>query len=158
MTTKNRVRTRFSPHLSVKVNTAEFPDMAKQSMKEGTDINVIMGRYLKGGSIDHLARHGAKYGEFSPRTFHEAMNTVRAAEEMFLDLPAQTRKRFGNNPELFLEFIQNPENIPEMRKLGLALPEKKPDEIPLTRIVDKEGKDVELSSRVPSDDRSRRDG
>jgi len=143
--TARQVRNAYSKRVAVVLNTAEIPDMAKQSMKDSSDINVLMGRYLRGGSIDHFAKHGAMYGEFPAADFHEAMNIVARSQEMFADLPANVRKRFGHDPAEFLGFIQDEKNIPEMRKLGLALPEKAPEPLPRTRLVDAEGKDVDLS-------------
>ncbi len=93
---------------------------AKQSMRDECDINLIMARYAKHGMIDHFAKHGAEYGFASGITFHEAMNVVTKADSMFSDLPAEARTRFGHDPGVFLEFIQNPENAEEMIELGLA--------------------------------------
>lgn len=97
----------------------------KQSMAAGCDINVIMGRYLRSGQVDHLSKHGGSYGFADSQTFHEAMNTIRVAETMFLDLPSGLRKRFGNDPAAFLDFVQDKDNLEEMRKLGLAKPAPK---------------------------------
>lgn len=133
-----RVRNRFSERVAVVLDTSVEPDRAKQSFKDSSDINFIMARYARGGTIDHLAKHGARYGDFSPMTFQESMNIVRKAEEMFDDLPAKVRKRFQNSPVAFLEFIQavdgegKPKHLEEMRELGLALPEKAPE--PLSRV------------------------
>lgn len=108
------------------------PSLTKQSMKKDCDINVIMGRYLKSGQVDHLAKHGGHYGDFPAQTFHEAMNTVRKAEEMFADLDSAIRKRFHNDPAEFLEFVQarnedgGATNFTEMVKLGLAVPQAAP--------------------------------
>lgn len=102
-------------------------DRAKQSMKDQCDINLVMGRYLRSGQIDHFAQHGASYGFADSASFHDCMNIVVRAEEMFADLPAATRRRFGNSPGAFLDFIKDEANLPEMRKLGLALPEKAPE-------------------------------
>lgn len=151
----DRKAPRMEVRKKLRLNTAEIPDRAKQSFKDQSDINVLMGRYLRGGSIDHFARHGAKYGEFPPQTFHEAMNTVRAAEEMFLDLPAAQRKRFGNDPALFLEFVQDEKNLDEMRKLGLALPAREPEAVPMVQVVDSDRKPVKLGGEIPV---SARDG
>lgn len=142
MTKTKRVRNRFAFRLPIVVVTAEFPDLAKQSMKDSSDINFIMARYARGGTVDHLAKHGADYGVFEPQTFHEAMNVVRKGEEMFADLPAEVRKRFHQSPVEFLAFIQDSGNLPEMRKLGLALPERLPDEIPRVRVVGEDGKPI----------------
>lgn len=99
----------------------------KQSFKDQADINFIMARYLKSGSLDYVARHEGKYGEVSPLSFHEAMNIVARSQEMFDDLPSELRKRFGHDPAAFLAFVQDSKNIDEMRKLGLASPAPQPE-------------------------------
>lgn len=95
--------------------------MAKQSEAASCDINLIMGRYLRSGTVDHLTKHGGQYGFVSASTFHESMEIVRKAQEMFAELPASTRKRLGNSPQNFLEFVQDKDNLEEMVKLGLAV-------------------------------------
>lgn len=116
------VRNRFSARNPVVLDTSVEPDLAKQSMKDQCDINFIMGRYLRSGNIDWLAKHDGKYADVQPQTFHEAMNVVAKAKEMFQELPAAVRKRFGHSPQAFLEFMHDSSNIDEMRKLGLAKP------------------------------------
>lgn len=111
-------RSRFSPHM--RVSPSVGTGGAKQSFKNECDINLILGKYAKGQVIDHLAKWQGSYGFAPALTFQEAMNAVRRAEEMFGDLDSAIRKRFSNDPAEFLAFAQNPENIEEMRKLGLA--------------------------------------
>lgn len=98
----------------------EGPSRTKQSMKDSCDINLIMGRYLRTGAVDHLAVHGGSYGFASATTLQEAMNIVMKAEAMFADLNSAVRKRFDNSPKKFLEFIQDSENQDEAYALGLA--------------------------------------
>lgn len=97
----------------------------KQAAAQETDINWIMRRYVKTGLIDHFAKHGGEYGFASAVSFHDCMNTVVKAEQMFADLPGPVRQRFNGEPAEFLSFVQNPENQEEMVKLGLA--RKKPE-------------------------------
>ncbi len=92
----------------------------KQSFREESEINNIMARYVKTGIVDHLTRYGGEYGFATSVDFHSAMNVVTKADQMFLDLPAAVRRRFGGDPGDFLEFVQNPENQEEMITLGLA--------------------------------------
>ncbi len=92
----------------------------KQSFREESEIRNIMARYVKTGIIDHFNRHGGEYGFATSVSFHEAMNVVTKADQMFSDLPAEVRRRFGGDPGDFLEFVQNPENQEEMFRLGLA--------------------------------------
>lgn len=99
----------------------------RQSMKDACDINLIMKKYLRGGVVDHLARHGGEFGFATSQTFHEAMNIVCKAEEMFADLSSDLRRRFGNSPAAFLEFVHDRKNVAECRKLGLMKPEVVPE-------------------------------
>jgi len=92
----------------------------KQSFREESEITNIMARYVKTGLIDHFSSYGPEYGFASSVTFHEAMNVVTKADQMFQALPAATRQRFAGDPALFLDFVQNPENQAEMVTLGLA--------------------------------------
>lgn len=120
----------------------------KQSMRDSCDINNIMGRYLRSGTVDHLAVHGGSYGFASSATFKDAMNVVRKAEEMFETLDSGLRKRFGNSPAAFLDYVQARDadgqlsNLREMRSLGLALPEKAPEPLPRFVMVDEAGKPI----------------
>lgn len=92
----------------------------KQSFKRECDINVIMASYQKDGAIGHLNRHGADYGFATSLDFSESMRVVVKAQEMFEDLPSSIRTRFGNDPALFLDFVQDDDNHDEMVEMGLV--------------------------------------
>lgn len=109
----------FAPRLRVDCGSET---RTKQAFKDECDINVIMRRYVKTGVVSHGVLEPGSYGFAPSFSFHDAMNSIRAAEEAFADLPAAVRKRFRNDPGEFLEFAENPENLEEMRKLGLAEP------------------------------------
>lgn len=93
--------------------------MTKQQFKEQCDINNIMRKYQKTGAIDHFSRYGAQYGEHDGITLHEAMNIVTKAQQMFDDLPSSIRKKFANEPGLFLDFVSDESNKDEMVEMGL---------------------------------------
>ncbi len=103
----------------VRIHTGDV-SRTKQAMRDEVDINLIMKRYVKTGLIDHFAQHGSEYGFASSVDFHEAMNVVTKADQMFDALPGKVRSRFGNDPAEFLDFVQNPENHAELVELGLA--------------------------------------
>ncbi len=92
----------------------------KQSMQKECDINNIIGKYQKTGALTHFANRGAEYQDITPVEFHQAMNIVVGAQQLFDELPSTIRKKFGNNPETFLEFVQDPENADDMAHLGLT--------------------------------------
>lgn len=102
----------------------EFPEghgRTKQAFKAECDINQILARYDSTGLITHVNRMQAWYGDFTEvNEYQQAMNTVIKAQEMFGELPSRIRAQFDNDPGQFLEFASNPENLPELRKMGLA--------------------------------------
>lgn len=92
-----------------------------QSFKDECDINQIVRKSQANGRLPDLIKTNPKYGDFSePLTYQESLNVVIHANDQFANLTAQTRKKFNNDPAQFLEFAANPENLPEMVKLGLA--------------------------------------
>lgn len=96
--------------------------MTHQSMAPECDINTIMKKYEKTGILEHRNNFEGQYGNFAegPADYHESMNAVLAADEMFQTLPAGLRRRFHNDPGAFIEYANNPDNQNEMIKLGLA--------------------------------------
>jgi len=96
------------------------PTMAQQQFKDECDINVIAERFGLTGQLPVNGRM-ATYADFEGvHDFQTAMNTVRHAQEAFMQLPALIRERFGHNPQKFVEFCSNPANLDEARKLGLV--------------------------------------
>ncbi|AXH72218.1 MAG: internal scaffolding protein [Microviridae sp.] len=91
----------------------------KQAFKEECDINNIMRKYLEGAPIPANVSVG-RYGDFSSGAdYLEAQSILLTAREQFAALPAKVRERFGNNPAQLLEFVADPKNLDEARKLGL---------------------------------------
>ena len=104
--------------------------MTKQSFRDEVNVNNIMRKYRESGLLTHVNEHQGRYGDFlSAPDYHTAMNSVVKAQEMFDELPADIRKQFANDPMLFLEYVQDPENEDGMRELGL-LPERPKEEAP----------------------------
>lgn len=115
-------KTAYGPKKRVQYES-ERPSMTKQSFVQETNVNFIISKYRKTGMLEHVNNHQGSYGEYQTIDFQEAMEAVRAAEGMFSTLPADVRKRFRNDPAAFLEFVDDPQNLDEMRTLGL-LPAK----------------------------------
>lgn len=101
------------------------PGKTKQASKDECDINQIMKRYAKTGQLPPGMGTG-RYGDFSTyEDFLSAQIVVKTAEIQFNSLPAQVRQRFNNDPANLLEFVGNPDNLEEARKLGLLKEEIK---------------------------------
>ena len=94
--------------------------LTKQSFKDECDINNIMRKYEQTGVLMHARQHMGQYGDFlGAPEYHEAMNAIVLADEMFMSLPSKVRAKFGNDPAAFLAFVQDEKNSEEMRELGL---------------------------------------
>jgi len=99
--------------------------LTKQSFNKECDINNIMRKFEETGLISHLNNHNGGYGDYIRfEDYHTSLNKIHAADQAFASLPPDLRSKFFNDPAKFLEFAQNPENLPEMREMGLAPPER----------------------------------
>lgn len=100
------------------------PSLAQQSSAEETDINTIVNRYLRSGVLPLIPLPPTQDEFAEIFDFRTAMDTMLEAEKSFKALPADVRRRFDNNPAEFVDFCSNRDNLPEMRKMGLAVPEE----------------------------------
>lgn len=99
------------------------PSLTRESFKDECDVNNILRRFEKTGVVEHVRQTGGRYGDFTGAvTYHEALNQVLRAEEMFMSLPAKIRARFSNDPGEFLVFVEDPANADELVQLGLVRP------------------------------------
>lgn len=104
----------------------EYTDgRTKQSFKNETDINQIIEKHYRMGTISHLEQWGGQYGDLSNFDFQEAQNQMAKANSMFEALPSAVRNRFANSPEKFFEYVNDPDNadsleekIPELMRKG----------------------------------------
>lgn len=96
------------------------PSLAQQQFAEECDINTIVRRFGLTGELpkDLVVPQSGDFTEVVD--YHTAMNIVRKADESFMEMPAEVRSKFNNDPQRFLEFVYDPTNQDEARKLGIA--------------------------------------
>lgn len=102
------------------------PSMTKQEFVRECDIHTIIKQYSTTGMLTHVsakAAQGAYQDLPDPLDYQESLHILQAAESSFMTLPSSLRARFDNDPGQFLAFTADPKNLPEMRTLGLAIPE-----------------------------------
>lgn len=93
---------------------------AKQEFKDECDINVLLRRFNITGQLPVGVRMPT-YGDFDVVTdFHSAANAIAQAREAFHMMPADVRRRFGNDPGEFVAFCSDSKNREEAVKLGLV--------------------------------------
>lgn len=104
--------------------------LTQQDDAKDADINVIVSRFVKSGQLPQLQIQ-ALSGDFTDVIdYRGAMDRIKAANDAFAEVPAKIRERFMNDPARFMEFVSDKENLPELRKMGLALPEAPPPKEP----------------------------
>jgi len=121
---------------NVRVRTYnDEPSRTQQQFKDQCDINQIMKKYHSTGQITHLRTTPGRYLDTTNvPSYQEALNTIINANDSFNALPSEVRKRLGNDPKNMIDFLSDPNNDDEARKLGLKLPLPTPQPDPLSQI------------------------
>lgn len=95
--------------------------LAQQHAKDECDINTIVRRFGLTGELPNGVR-APQDGDFTAATdYHTAMNAVIAANNSFMQLPAQVRARFNNDAGAFVDFCSDEKNRAEAKALGLIV-------------------------------------
>lgn len=103
----------------------------RQEFKDDADINLLLKRFGVTGKMPAPLK-APQYGDFTQvDDFESAMNALLDARDRFDALPASIRDEFDNDPQEFLDFVQDPENEDEAREMGL-IPKKEGDKTPPT--------------------------
>ena len=96
------------------------PSMADQQWKDDCDTNKIIEKYRRTGQLTHVARIQGKFEDVSDvQDLHKSMIIVQKANDDFLKLSSEVRKRFNNSVTQMVEFLRDPKNIDEAIRLGL---------------------------------------
>lgn len=108
------------------------PTKTQQHAKEESDINNIVDKFLKTGTLPQVPVPPTyeNFGEIFD--FQSAMNTIKAATDSFMALPGNIRARFQNDPATFVAYVDHCHetgDLDPLREMGLAVP-KAPDSPP----------------------------
>ncbi len=80
----------------------------KQSFKDETDINKILKRAQKTGTISHLNQYEGRYADFADFDFFESQLMLTKGREIFDALPSEIRNEFGQSQGAFFEYVNDP--------------------------------------------------
>lgn len=118
------IKSTFSKKLRVKtINTEKT--LTKQNLADQANVNNIIRRYAKTGTLPNLNNLEAIYGEITSQGLQEAHEMIASASEAFDQIPSEIRKQFNNDAGLFIDYATNPQNIQQMASWNLAkLPDK----------------------------------
>lgn len=99
---------------------SEQVSRTKQSFKDEVDINTIVKRFGITGQMPVPSRLPT-YDDFTGiEDYQSALNALLDAAAAFDDLSADIRRKFDNDPQQFLEYVNNPDNRESLYDLGLA--------------------------------------
>lgn len=97
------------------------PSKAVQDAAEDADINTIVRRFGLTGQLPDAVQ-APRFEDFDAvYDYHTAMIAVTKAQDAFMQMPADVRARFGNDPQVFLKFVGEEGNRAEAEKLGLVV-------------------------------------
>lgn len=106
--------------------TCNDPTRTQQNFIEDADINTIVGRFLKTGVLPPV-RQPPSYADFMEVTdFQSAMNAINHAKESFMQLPAEVRNTFNNDPGQFIHYVDHcieTGDFEPLQKMGLGVPQ-----------------------------------
>ncbi len=102
--------------LGTKQPTEYTDGRTKQSFKDETNVNAIIQKHTRMGTLSHLEQWGGNYGDWGDFNFQDAQNQIARANSMFEQLPSGVRNQFSNSPEKFLEYVNDPDNKDELHK------------------------------------------
>ncbi|AXL15404.1 internal scaffolding protein [Microviridae sp.] len=113
-------RTAFEEHERHGFET-EGESLTQQHFSEESEINNIIAYHDRTGIIKNVQQGVAQYGDYSEiNEYRENLDMIRAADENFMRLPSDIRRKFNNNAGDFFEFATNPQNEQELVDMGLA--------------------------------------
>lgn len=105
------------------------PSRTRQEFKQECDLNHILKKFAKTPEgMEALSKaQGFIGGQFFDATdmpdYRSTLDYIRHADEAFMRLPAEIRRRFNNQTAEYLDFVVNPQNQDELVKMGL-MPQK----------------------------------
>lgn len=99
------------------------PSLAQQHFRDESDVNYIVNRYLQTGVMENVSSNPPVYGDIS--TFdadfdlRRAYEAVGAAEDGFMQLPSDIRKKLDNDPSKLVLWLSDESNRADAIKYGL---------------------------------------
>lgn len=80
------------------------PELTQQQFTDEVDINTIVQRFGLTGTLPRSVTEGV-YGDFSGISdYDSALQTIMRTQDRFLQLPAELRERFNNDPAELVRF------------------------------------------------------
>ena len=95
--------------------------LCQQEFADECDINTIVRRFGLTGELPQSVMVPFNADFEGVVDFKSAMNLIVASQEAFMEMPADVRARFGNDPAKFVDFASDERNRSEAARLGLLV-------------------------------------
>jgi hypothetical protein len=96
--------------------------LTEQHHTDQCDINKILAQFMETGIMPKTHDHvNSQYADYSDVDFQTMQNSLATAKTLFEELPEQVKDHFNNEMHTFLNFAENPDNLPQMEEWGLAV-------------------------------------
>lgn len=97
--------------------------VAVQDKKQSCDVNNIVARVLKNGTVDpSLLKTPGRFGDFtSVPDFQESLNRINRMNEQFMSLPAVIRAKFDNDPAKLIAYLDQTKKDPKIKEEAIQL-------------------------------------
>lgn len=122
MTTQKKINPGMSRRGTPVVSDfSKSESMTEQSHLPQTQIKTILGKFDRLGIQafnTNVMSNPENFRDVTDISFHEAMNVVTRAHSIFQEVPAKIRLDFDNDPEKFVDFLDNPANIEALEEYG----------------------------------------
>lgn len=116
----------LQPGEVIGLDCSDMPSMTRQSEAEACDINTIVAQFDRTGMMPQVSP--GMFADVSEvGDYQSALETVRLADEMFMQLPAKVRHAFDDDPAVFVDAFHDASRKDELVALGL-LPKEAPTE------------------------------
>ena len=113
-----KIKKRYDRPDNVELITSEV-SLVQQQFAESTRVRNILDKFMRTGIVEGNPLP-PRYEDVSEvQDYQSAMNLLVNVQGHFDALPSKIRDRFGNDPEKYLAFINDPQNIDEAVELGL---------------------------------------
>lgn len=144
--TKNTFRSAYN--LGNEDYSQSFNDgLTEQHHTDTCDINKILAQFMETGIMPQTNAN-PQYGDVSEVDFTQMQNQLATAKTLFEELPEQVKARFNNEMHTFLHFAENPDNLPELVDMGLAVKNERIAQA----LQDQDGKETTSLSSGKSDE------
>ncbi|WNK14990.1 MAG: internal scaffolding protein [Microvirus sp.] len=124
------------PYKPSDIRTSNMDSSRSSDINFGDEPSLTQQQFLNEADINYIVKHNALVAPLTREqyesqnfldlgdsvSYHDAKNYLYEADASFMALPAHIRARFENDPGKFLDFFQDPKNLPEIYELGLATP------------------------------------